>query len=116
VEGVISGLLFGLDALGVHCSVGGRLLLVGGGARSAAYRQVLADLAQREVHVPAGEELVATGAAVQAAAVLTGRAPRDVAAGWHAGDAVALVEPAKGTADLAAEARAAHAERRRREA
>ena len=59
--------------------VDGRLSLVGGGARSAAYRQVLADLAGRPVDVPASDEQVAAGACVQAAAVLTGAEPADVA-------------------------------------
>ena len=40
----------------------GRLVLVGGGARSAAYRQVLADLSGRAVTVPAELEHVAAGA------------------------------------------------------
>ena len=47
-RGVVCGLLDGLDALaaaGVPTT--GRLLLVGGGARSAAYRHTLADLAGR---------------------------------------------------------------------
>jgi xylulokinase len=115
VEGVICGLLHGLDALGAHVPVDGRLLVVGGGARSAAYRQALADLAQREVHVPVGDELVATGAAVQAAAVLHGCEPREVAAAWRAGHELAVVQPAPGSADAAAAARAAHADRRARE-
>ena len=38
-----------------------RLFLVGGGARSAAYRQIVADLADREVTVPADDEHVADG-------------------------------------------------------
>jgi xylulokinase len=116
VEGVIGGLLHGLDALAAHCDVGGRLLLVGGGSRSAAYRQVLADLAQREVLVPAADELVATGAAVQAAAVLSGREPREVARAWGVGRVVAAVPPLVGSAEAAAEALAAHAARRDREA
>ena len=67
-DGVICGLLEGLSAL-EDCggSINGRLMLVGGGARSAAYRQRLADITQREIHVPETDETVATGAAVQAA-------------------------------------------------
>ena len=72
-DGVLCGLLNGLRALEASGSaVDGRLLLVGGGARSAAYRQRLADLAEREVHVPENDEAVAVGAAVQAAAVQSG--------------------------------------------
>lgn len=68
VEGVVCGLLDGLDALGVAgVRTDGRLLLIGGGARSAAFRRVVADLAQRRVTVPVADEHVAVGAALQAA-------------------------------------------------
>ncbi len=66
IEGVVCNLLAGADALG---SLTGRVFLVGGAARSPAYRRVVADLTGREVVIPAERELVATGAAVQAAAV-----------------------------------------------
>jgi xylulokinase len=82
-EGVAFGLLEALDALGAAgVTTGGRLLLVGGGAKSEAYRRVFADLASRPVHVPRGDELVARGACVQAAAVLTGKTFDDVAEAW----------------------------------
>jgi xylulokinase len=107
VEGVICGLLDGVDALvAAGVAVSGRLYLVGGGARSAAYRQVLADLAGRPVTVPHEDEVVATGACVQAAAVLHRRAPAGVAAAWGLG-AGTLVEPSAGAA-AAAEVRAAY--------
>lgn len=83
-EGVVSGLVEGIGALreaGV-VTEGGRLLLVGGGARSSAYRQVLADLTGRPVEVPAAPNVVARGAAVQAAAVAIGCNPAEVAASW----------------------------------
>ena len=70
VEGVVCNLLAGADALPAG---EGRVLLVGGGARSRAYRQVVADLTGRPVVAVTTEELVAHGAAVQAAAVLHGR-------------------------------------------
>ena len=60
----------------------GRVVLIGGGARSAAYRQVVADLLGRAVIVPEAQELVARGAALQAAVVLTGRSFDDVARAW----------------------------------
>ncbi len=86
-EGVTCGLLDGLDALGAAgVDTGrGRLLLVGGGARAAAYRRAVADLAARPVVLPEGEEHVAAGACVQAAAMLTGTAPEAVAAAWSLG-------------------------------
>ncbi len=107
VEGVICGLLDGLDALAAFAPADGRLILVGGGARSQAYRQVLADFSGRAVLVPRGEEQVATGACVQAAAVATGAEPADVADRWSLGDGE-VVEPGPGAA-AAAEVRAAYA-------
>jgi xylulokinase len=97
VEGVVCGLLDGLDALSRVAPTGGRLVVVGGGARSAAYRRVLADLARRPVLVPHGEEQVAAGACAQAAAVLTGAEPADVADQWQLG-AGAVEEPGAGEA------------------
>jgi xylulokinase len=70
-EGVVCGLLDGLDVLAAATDVDDdRLVLVGGGARSPAYQRVLADLSGRAVVVPAHAEQVATGACVQAAAAL----------------------------------------------
>ena len=112
-EGVVCGLLDGLDALAGIVRPGAPLRVVGGGARSAAYRQVLADLSGRPVLVPAGDEHVALGAAVQAAAVLHGRSAGEVAAGWGLGDG-AVTEPS-GAVDAAA-TRAAYAARRDAEA
>ncbi|MFM2077421.1 MAG: xylulokinase, partial [Actinomycetota bacterium] len=70
----------------------GRVFLIGGGAHSAAYRQIVADLIGRPVTVPHTEELVACGAAAQAAVVLTGRSFEDVASAWQLG-AGTIVEP-----------------------
>jgi len=86
-EGVVCGLLDGLDALrtaGVAVD-DGRLVLIGGGSRSTAYPRVLAGLAGRPVLVPDEQELVASGACVQAAATLHDRAPEEVAAAWGLG-------------------------------
>jgi xylulokinase len=107
VEGVVCGLLDGLDALAAFAPTGGQLIVVGGGARSRAYRQVLADLSGREVLVPHVREQVATGACVQAAAAATSSEPADVADAWKlsAGD---VVEPGPGTT-AAGDVRAAYA-------
>lgn len=114
-EGVLCGLLDGLDALGAVAPVdGGRLVLVGGGGRSAAYRQLLADLTGRSVTVPEADEHVAAGACVQAAALATGATAGEVAEAWGLG-AGSTVEP-QGSADAAAAVRAAYAARRDREA
>lgn len=93
VEGVVCGLLDGLDALSAVAPVcDGPLVLVGGGARSVAVRRVLADLSGRPVLVADAAEAVATGAAVQAAAVLTGRPIAAVQEAWGLGGG-ATVDP-----------------------
>jgi xylulokinase len=86
-DGVLCGLLDGLDALrsqGAACD--GRLFLVGGGSRSTAYRQRLADLSGLAVVIPHSDETVAAGAAVQAGVVSGDDAFADVIARWHLGE------------------------------
>jgi xylulokinase len=109
VEGVVCNLLDGARRLAslVPRMSDGRVLLVGGGAHSAAYRQVIADLIGRPVLIPDVGEPVARGAAMQAAAVLTGRTFDDLAEAWGIGSAT-TVEPTPsvdGTAIRAAYAR-----------
>jgi xylulokinase len=106
VEGVVCGLLDGLDALRAQGVSAARILLVGGGARSQAVRQVLADLAGVPVVVPSVEEAAATGAAVQAAAVLTGRSTDEVALHWGLGGG--LGQEPSAAASAADEVRAAY--------
>ncbi|MDA3039954.1 MAG: xylulokinase [Actinomycetota bacterium] len=71
-DGVICGLLGGYDALReAGVAVGGRVHLIGGGAKSSAYRQRTADLLGSPIVVSHSGETVATGACVQAAVVYT---------------------------------------------
>src|SRR4029077_16529529 len=73
-EGVVCGLLDGIDALdaaGVPVE-GARIVLVGGGAHSHAYRRIVAALSGMAVAAPDDAEHVAKGACVQAAALLHG--------------------------------------------
>lgn len=94
-DGVLCGLLDGRDALAaVGASVDGRVFLVGGGARSAAYRQRAADLTGGPVTVPDADEVVATGAAVQAASVAGAGRLVEVAARWGLGSG-SIVEPGR---------------------
>ena len=96
VEGVVCGLLDGLDALAAAgVPAGGDIVLVGGGARSAAFPRVVADLSRRPVTVPAVAEHVAAGACVQAAAVLLGARVEEIAAQWKLGDG-STVDPDTG--------------------
>ena len=82
VEGVVCNLLAGADALG--STTDGRGFLVGGAARSRAFTQVVADLVGRPVLV-VPDELVATGAAAQAAATYLGCDVDAIAQGWDLG-------------------------------
>jgi xylulokinase len=92
-EGVVCGLLDGFDALTIVTGTRPqRIVLIGGGARSPAYGRVIADLSGLEVLVPSVDEQVATGACVQAAAVLTGRSIADVQHAWNLGSG-SITEP-----------------------
>ncbi|MDQ1423814.1 MAG: xylulokinase [Acidimicrobiaceae bacterium] len=114
-EGVVCAQLDGLDHLSSVVGVlDGRLVLVGGGAHSPAYRRILADVAGRPVDVLRSDEQVAAGACVQAAAVLHQRAPGEVAAAWNLA-AADVIEPSP-SSDAVAELRAAYAARRDAEA
>jgi xylulokinase len=72
VEGMLCGLADGLDALRGQGVTVGRVLLIGGGARSQAVQAVAPSLLDAPVLVPAAGEYVADGAARQAAWALTG--------------------------------------------
>jgi xylulokinase len=96
VDGVVCGLLDGVDALAAHCGVD-RIVLTGGGARSAAVRSVFAGLCDRPVFVTTADEAVAAGACVQAAAVVSGEPHASIAERWGLGRAEP-VEP-DGSAD-----------------
>lgn len=85
-DGVLGGLLGGVDALrAVGATIDGRAFLVGGGSRSAAYRQRAADLLGQAVIVPDTDETVATGAALQAAVVVSGGDFGTLAERWQLG-------------------------------
>lgn len=100
-DGVVCGLLDGLDALSAAgVTTGGTMHLIGGGARSAAYRQRLADLAGRRVLVPDADETAATGAALQAAVIESLGSFADVAAAWKLGTGT-TVNPRDGIDALA---------------
>jgi xylulokinase len=93
VEGVACSILDAVDALrAADVPVGGRLYLMGQGARSHAIQGALANLGERPISVPKGDR-VATGACVQAAATLRGHPAAEVAAAWQLHDA-REVEPA----------------------
>lgn len=96
-EGVVSGLVRGRDAIraaGVRAD--GQIVAAGGGARSLAYRQVLADMLGEPVTTRDAAEATARGACVQAAAVLTGATIGDVRDAWRPAT-TSTVSPRPGT-------------------
>ena len=105
IEGVVCGLLDGLTAIN-NCGVNtnGRIFLLGGGAQSKAVCQIVADLTNREVYVLNEPEIVALGAARQAAAALTGKWPA-----WHASSKIAAQPVATVTQSTATRQRFAEA-------
>ena len=92
-EGAVMGLLDAMQTIDA-CSSGvdpnAPLTLIGGGAKGATWQQVARRLSGRPVRVPAAGELVAIGAAAQAAAVLRKVQPQTVAAAWHTDDGILL--------------------------
>jgi xylulokinase len=101
-DGVLCCVLYGVDALrSVGATIDGRVFLVGGGARSVAYRQRCADLLACPITVPDADETVATGAAAQAAAISEGATLDAVAERWGLG-AGTEVDPRHDAGDLRA--------------
>ncbi|MGC4893066.1 xylulokinase [Micromonospora sp. DT31] len=82
-EGMLCGLADGLDALTAQGARAERIILVGGGARSAAVRRIAPQVFGRPVLVPPPGEYVADGAARQAAWVALGG---DAPPAWSVGD------------------------------
>jgi xylulokinase len=94
-EGAVVSLLDALDGIEDPGAAERPLVLVGGGARGRAWREVVGRLSGRPLELPRTEEAVALGAAVQAAACLTGEPLADVArrfGGGH-GRRIPAVDP-----------------------
>jgi xylulokinase len=81
-----------MDAGGEALADDAELLLIGGGAQGAAWRNTVRRLSGRPVRVPRVREPVALGAAAQAAALLTGERADEVARRWGTADGD-LLEP-----------------------
>lgn len=73
VEGLLSSMAFCVDTIGAQGVDVERIILIGGGARSEAVRQIAPAVLGLDVHVPTPTECVALGAARQAAWVLGGQ-------------------------------------------
>lgn len=99
-EGVVLGLLRGEHALAAQgIAVTGRTIAVGGGARSEAYRQIIADATGRPVHTVDAPEGTARGAAIQAAAVVRGESIAVITEAW-APKITSVTEPAADRSDI----------------
>ena len=97
-EGAAASLVEAIDLLGEQGSgldPDAPILLVGGGARGSVWQRTVARLSGRPVQVPDAEELVALGAAAQAAACLSGEAPDEVARRWDTRRGLAVEAPAE---------------------
>lgn len=83
-DGVVQGLLRGARTLErlAGAPITDRVLAVGGGSRSRAYRQFIADRLGSAVHTVDAPEATARGACIQAAAVLAGEAVATVRDDW----------------------------------
>jgi xylulokinase len=82
-DGAVHSLLGALDlVLDADADRTAPLLLIGGGAQGTAWQETVRRLSGRPVQVPEARELVALGAAAQAAALLTGEDPAAVARRW----------------------------------
>ena len=101
-----------VDALELLGGVGSGLdpeapvVLIGGGARGRVWQEVVARLSGRAVQVPEAEELVALGAAAQAAALLTGEEPDAIARRWDTCRGTAIDPPATPDTETLARIRA----------
>lgn len=93
-DGVVQGMIRGMHDLEKLAggSITKRVLAVGGGARSLAYRQFIADRCASPVVTVDAPEATARGACVQAAAVLRGSSVADVRDDWSPAT-VSTVEP-----------------------
>jgi xylulokinase len=83
-----------LDTMGSGLSAGAPVVLIGGGARGRVWQRTVARLSGRTVVVPETEELVALGAAAQAAAVLTGEPADEIARRWDTRRGATVEPPA----------------------
>lgn len=97
-DGVVQGMVRGMQTLQELAGepITRRVLAVGGGARSLAYRQFIADRCGQAVTTVDAPEATARGACVQASAVLHGASVAQVRDLWRPAT-VSTVEPRPGT-------------------
>ena len=96
-----------LEGLGSGLDPEAPLILIGGGARGSAWQRTVARLSGRRVQVPDADELVALGAATQAAACLSGERPEEVARRWGTSAGTGIEPPTEADSETLARIRAA---------
>jgi xylulokinase len=109
-EGAAASLIEALDELarqGSGLDPDAPLILIGGGARGAVWQRVVARLSGRRVLVPKADELVALGAAAQAAGALEDEAAADVARRWDTRAGITIDPPAEPDRETLARIRSA---------
>jgi xylulokinase len=92
VDGVACGLVDAFEALRRHAEITGRVMLVGGASHSVSFQRVLAGLVDRPLVLSEADQAVATGAAVQAAAVLEQVDHAVIQHRWGLGGGVAIAD------------------------
>ncbi|NIA25012.1 MAG: xylulokinase [Gammaproteobacteria bacterium] len=92
-QGAVFSLLDALDEIDDRSSGVGAdapLVVIGGGAKGATWRNVIRSLSGRSVQIPEAQELVALGAAAQAASMLTAESSDTVARRWNTRKGIVL--------------------------
>ena len=109
-EGAAASLIEALEllaGLGSGLDREAPLILIGGGARGTVWQRTVARLSGRRVQVPDADELVALGAAAQAAACLSGERPEEVARRWGTSEGTEIEPPTEEDTETLARIRAA---------
>ncbi len=108
-EGAVASLVEALEllaAVGTGLDPDAPVVLIGGGARGRVWQATVARLSGRSVQVPDADELVGLGAAAQAAALLTGERPDEIARRWDTRGGKAVEPPAQPDTETLARIRA----------
>jgi xylulokinase len=108
-EGAAASLIEALQVLsrqGSGLDPEASLILIGGGARGSVWQRVVSRLSGRRVLVPEADELVALGAAAQAAGCLSGEPAAEVARRWDTRSGITVDPPAEPDEETLARIRA----------
>lgn len=102
-QGAALSLLDALEVIDSHSSgiaADAPVVLIGGGAQGGVWRRVVLELSGRPVQIPEASELVALGAAAQAAALGGTEAPDEIARRWETRKGLQLEPVERNTARL----------------